>query len=169
VPLISTSLERTSLPECSAINFLYSFGCDFDWSPWDRFESSPPELSDPSPIDEIVLCGMNFFNTHHHCNGYSHCQRVRWRKANFFIIYPQIGTTWPFYFGRKEQDTPALGSVSGQEFGQPLVPERSDATARLNSDRFGPNRSQKPIRCADFEGAGERFGDHPPEKIERCR
>src|SRR5438552_4021502 len=97
VPLISTSLERTSLPECSAINFLYSFGCDFDWSPWDRFESSPPELSDPSPIDEIVLCGMNFFNTHHHCNGYSHCQRVRWRKANFFIIYPQIGTTWPFY------------------------------------------------------------------------
>jgi len=26
-------------------------------------ESSPPELSDPSPIDEIVFCGMNFFNT----------------------------------------------------------------------------------------------------------
>src|ERR1051325_7769055 len=83
VPLISTSLERTSLPECSAINFLYSFGCDFGWSPWDRFESSPPELSDPSPIDEIVLCGMNFFNTYHHCNGYSHCQRVRGQNRTF--------------------------------------------------------------------------------------
>src|SRR5262245_60469379 len=71
VPLLSTSLERTSLPECSAINFLGSVGWDHGWSPQaGRLVSSPPELSDPSPNDEIVLCGMNFFNTHHYCKGY---------------------------------------------------------------------------------------------------
>src|SRR5436309_15903661 len=110
VPLISTSLERTSLPECSAINFLYSFGCDFGWSPWDRFESSPPELSDPSPIDEIVLCGMNFFNTRYYCDGYSHCQRVRERKAQVFTIYSQNGTILRFGSAPKEPNMagPAL-------------------------------------------------------------
>src|ERR1700737_4115284 len=87
VPLISTSLERTSLPECSAINFLYSLVVVFGWSPEAGFlESSFPQLTDPSPIDEIVLCGMNFFNTHHHCNGYSHCQPVQPRKSKFLYF-----------------------------------------------------------------------------------
>src|SRR5437762_14379761 len=118
VPLISTSLERTSLPECSAINFLYSFVEDFGWSPYaDRLESSPPELSDPSSIDEIVFCGMNFLNTRYYCNGYSHCQRVRERKAEFFTIYPQNGTILRSDSGRKEPETvkPARASDQGSD------------------------------------------------------
>src|SRR5437764_15245810 len=125
VPLISTSLERTSLPECSAINFLYSFGCDFDWSPWYRFESSPPELSDPSPIDEIVLCGMNFFNTRYYCNGYSHCQRVGGRKPKFFTIYRQNETILRLGSDPKEPKTVAPDPPTSPEYDRSRDPERS--------------------------------------------
>src|SRR5436190_23117902 len=63
-PLISTSLERMSLPVCSAIYFWCSvvdcLGCSPEAC---RLVSSEPVVSDPSPIEDMGFCGMNFFNT----------------------------------------------------------------------------------------------------------
>jgi len=63
-PLISTSLERMSLPVCSAIYFWCSvvdcLGCSLIAG---RLVSSDAEVNDPSPIEDIGFCGMNFFNT----------------------------------------------------------------------------------------------------------
>src|SRR2546421_7629115 len=65
VPSISTSLERMSLPECSAIYFFGSIvGVALGSSRGARpLFSSVPALNDPSPIDDMGFCGMNFFST----------------------------------------------------------------------------------------------------------
>src|SRR5450631_1054805 len=77
-PLISTSLERMSLPECSAIYFLGSIvdGVGLGSSRWVRRFSSVPALNDPSPIDDMGFCGMNFFSTPHYGNIGSLCQWI---------------------------------------------------------------------------------------------
>src|SRR5581483_2402450 len=76
-PLISTSLERMSLPECSAINLLYSIGdCFGDSLKAGRLFSSDTEASDGSPIDDIGFCGMNFFNTQDYWIDVARCQRI---------------------------------------------------------------------------------------------
>src|SRR5436190_3067230 len=64
-PSISTSLERMSLPECSAIYFFGSIvGVARGSSRGARpLPSSVPALNDPSPIDDMGFCGMNFFST----------------------------------------------------------------------------------------------------------
>src|SRR5437016_11627155 len=64
-PLISTSLDRMSLPECSAIYFFGSIvGVALGSSRGARpLFSSVPALNDPSPIDDMGFCGMNFFST----------------------------------------------------------------------------------------------------------
>src|SRR5438477_11778677 len=63
-PLISTSLERMSLPVCSAIYFWCSVVDCLGCSPGaGRLVSSEPEVNDPSPIEDMGFCGMNFFNT----------------------------------------------------------------------------------------------------------
>src|SRR2546430_16849164 len=64
-PSISTSLERMSLPECSAIYFFGSIVGVARGSSWGArpLFSSVPALNDPSPIDDMGFCGMNFFST----------------------------------------------------------------------------------------------------------
>src|SRR2546423_12643489 len=64
-PSISTSLERMSLPECSAIYFFGSIVGVARGSSWGTrpLFSSVPALNDPSPIDDMGFCGMNFFST----------------------------------------------------------------------------------------------------------
>src|SRR2546421_6839494 len=79
VPSISTSLERMSLPECSAIYFFGSIvgvarGSSLGARP---LFSSVPALNDPSPIDDMGFCGMNFFSTAgHYGNAAPACQRI---------------------------------------------------------------------------------------------
>src|SRR6184192_2356487 len=127
VPLISTSLERTSL-----------------------LESSAPELSDPSPIDEIVFCGMNFFNTRYYCNGYSHCQRVRGRKAKFFTIYSQNGTILQFGSAPKESNMAGPASASGRERDRAAAREPGCRGDQRNCEQRVPNHRLKPIPHADY-------------------
>src|SRR3954453_6618133 len=88
-PLISTSLESTSLPVCSAIGFLSVVGdvvgdCVDDTgaglcSSRGRWVaplpgSSRPALNDPSPIEDKGFCGMNFFSTLQYVHRRARCQ-----------------------------------------------------------------------------------------------
>src|SRR5213075_2314260 len=78
-PSISTSLERMSLPECSAIYFFGSIvGVARGSSRGARpLPSSVPALNDPSPIDDMGFCGMNFFSTaRHYGEATLRCQRI---------------------------------------------------------------------------------------------
>src|SRR5207248_11365355 len=85
VPSISTSLERMSLPECSAIYFFGSIvGVALGSSRGARpLFSSVPALNDPSPIDDMGFCGMNFFSTAHYGNGRVACQLISVENSLF--------------------------------------------------------------------------------------
>src|ERR1051325_9329247 len=87
-PLISTSLERMSLPECSAIYFFGSIVGDAALcgsrgaSP---LFSSVPALNDPSPIDDMGFCGMNFFSIgRHYGNTNCRCQLI----SEEILVFP---------------------------------------------------------------------------------
>ena len=130
-------------------------------------ESSPPELSDPSPIDEIVFCGMNFFNTRYYCKGYSHCQRVQDRKAKFSTIYPQNETILRLDSAPKEPSTAVPVPASGQEHDRP---RRRKLSCRADWRNFGlprRNRRLKPSPHVDYEGFHARSGNLLPEKDAR--
>src|SRR5205807_7842553 len=100
-------------------------------------------------MDEIVFCGMNFFNTRYYCNGYSHCQRVRGRKAKFFTIYSQNGTIFQLDFGLKEPDTAEPTSASGPKYDRARDRRRCCRADWRSFGRPGPNRKLKPSPHAD--------------------
>src|SRR4051812_25925920 len=79
-PSISTSLERISLPECSAIYFFGSIVGDVvrgsSRGARPLLFSSVPALNDPSPIDDMGFCGMNFFSTRHYGERAPDCQWI---------------------------------------------------------------------------------------------
>src|SRR3954470_1800548 len=70
-----------SLPECSAIYFFGSIVGDAALGSSRRASpllfSSVPALSDPSPIDDMGFCGMNFFSIgRHYGNTRCRCQLI---------------------------------------------------------------------------------------------
>src|ERR1700719_2950705 len=118
-PLISTSLERMSLPECSAIYFWCSvvdvLGCSLGAV---RLVSSDPEINDPSPIEDMGFCGMNFFNTRYYWHSPNRCQRILINVSKFFTTYSQLEIIFPFRFGRRKRGIAAPGWDDGPGFGQ---------------------------------------------------
>src|SRR5438874_5277115 len=112
---------------------------------------------------------MNFFNTRYYCNGYSHCQRVRGRKAEFFTIYPQNGTILRLGSDPKEPNTAAPARASGREYDRSPDRERSRRADRRSFGRLAPSHRLKPSPHVDYEGFHVHFGDRSPEKIARCR
>src|SRR5439155_23303940 len=133
-------------------------------------ESSPPELSDPSPIGEIVFCGMNFFNTRYYCNGYSHCQRVRERKAQVFTIYSQNGTILQFGSAPKEPNMAGPASASGRERDRAAAAREPGCRGdQRNCEQRVPNHRLKPIPHADYTAFHVQCGSPLSGKTAHCR
>src|SRR5207237_10004255 len=112
---------------------------------------------------------MNFFNTRYYCNGYSHCQRVRGRKAEFFTIYPQNVSMLLRGSEPKEPSTAAPARASGLEYDRSRDRERSRRADRRSFGRLAPSHRLKPSPHVDYEGFHAHLGDRSPEKIARCR
>src|SRR2546423_397509 len=102
---------------------------------------------------------MNFFNTRYYCNGYSHCQRVRGRKAEFFTIYPQNGTILRLGSDPKEPETAVPDPPTGPESDQWRDLERSRRADRPSFGRLAANHRLTPSPHADYEGFHARFED----------
>src|SRR6478672_4499436 len=138
-PSISTSLERMSLPECSAIYFFGSIvGVARGSSRGARpLFSSVPALNDPSPIEDMGFCGMNFFSTWHYGNTPPDCQRLSGRNS----IFPEKNgreTVYKRDFGPRVRGTAELGMESGRAPGRADFRALESRGPRLNwtpSDR----------------------------------
>src|SRR3954453_11374638 len=105
-----------SLPECSAIYFFGSIVGDAALcssrcaSP---LLSSVPALNDPSPIDDMGFCGMNFFSTGHYGKSASDCQRISGRNS----IFPEKS-------GRETVCRPNFGPRAGGMAGPGMESDR---------------------------------------------
>ena len=128
-------------------------------------ESSPPELSDPSAIGEIVFCGMNFFNTRYYCNGYSHCQTGAREKSQVFYNLSAKRNNLRFGSVPKEPHTAGTAPASGQERDPPRRRESPCRGERQNFELPGPSRRLRPSLHADYEGFHARKGNLWPEKM----
>jgi hypothetical protein len=91
---------------------------------------------------------MNFFNTRYYCNGYSHCQRVRARKAKFFTIYPQNGTILRLGSDPKGPNMAAPARASGRECDRSRDWERSRRADRRSLGRLAPSRRLNPVHMS---------------------
>lgn len=107
---------------------------------------------------------MNFFNTRYYCNAYSHCQRVRGRKAKFFTIYPQNGTVLRLGSDPKEPNMAVPAAASGPEYDRSHDRERSRRADQRSFGRLAPNHRLKPSPHVDYEGFHAHFGDRSLEK-----
>src|ERR1700750_2685201 len=85
-----------SLPECSAIYFFGSIVGDAVLCSSRRASplfSSVPALNDPSPIDDMGFCGMNFFSIgRHYGNTGCRCQLI---TEENLVFRENRGKFWP--------------------------------------------------------------------------
>src|SRR5947209_12528112 len=108
-----------SLPECSAIYFFGSIvGVALGSSRGARpLFSSVPALNDPSPIDDMGFCGMNFFSTRHYGNTASACQLISVENS----LFPEKNEREKVYkphFGWRAGGRAEPAPESGQGHGQ---------------------------------------------------
>src|SRR5207237_9435738 len=101
---------------------------------------------------------MNFFNTCYYCNGYSHCQRVRERKAQVFTIYSQNGTILRFGSAPKEPNMAGAAFASGRERDRAADRGHGCRGEQRNCEQRVPHHRLKTIPHVDYTELDTTYG-----------
>jgi hypothetical protein len=110
---------------------------------------------------------MNFFNTHHHCNGYSHCQPVQPRKPIFYNLRANRNNFAASFWPDKTRDR-GLVRRRGPKSSPLNAWEFPNQAGFRNFDRPGPNRRRNPFNwpvLQQFAGSLEVLGQKKPRPV----